>query len=359
MLRFQYQQTTEPVLARSDPAQTESEWHFPWSEPVRQKIAPALAIALAASGAFAPIPQALDPSNDEASWHYAWSEPIVKTKLGLAAADQQALIQAPNNPLVSFAYFNNLSDPVRVSLRLLPGDNQYEFSQPFPFINISWFDWLSEPVRIKPGLRPELQQAFAYGDQKPVVTFSYFDWLSEPVRQKPGVPAAEQQFLAYGSYKPLVSFAYYNWLTEPVRLKPGLPAPEQQFFATDPSVIPLQELIEWFANLSEPVRLKIGLGSWLQQFYTGPSQLRPTATTFAALSAIETKDTLVESVRFWNTVVSGEIGVIEESFTGGEIGVVEQVATAGTSGAIEQASTVVGGSAVAVITSAHVSIQIL
>src|SRR5215467_10436062 len=94
MARFQYISLVEPV-STSKGTVTEDRWHQPWSEPVRWRIAPQLAVALIASGlayvAAAPFAETVT----EDRWHQPWSEPIVKAKPRLLEAHQQILAWQP------------------------------------------------------------------------------------------------------------------------------------------------------------------------------------------------------------------------------------------------------------------------
>src|SRR5262249_51802762 len=105
---------SEPVL--------EAKWHQPWSEPVRSRIAPRLAVALIASGLVYVEAAPFAESVTESRWHQPWSE------------------------------------PVRVKPRLPEGEQQFLSAQPCPIVSIGWHNWLSEPIRPKPGLRAGLQQ---------------------------------------------------------------------------------------------------------------------------------------------------------------------------------------------------------
>lgn len=128
---FQYQIKTEiPFFQGSIPG-FESTWHQQWSEPVRVRINPRLAIALIASGLFAPVlnPNSQITQNFESRWHYAWSEPV-------------RLKRGTHPGLQSFSAF--IDSPVfqldaRI-VRYLP---------------------LSEPVWPKKGLKQQLQQTLA------------------------------------------------------------------------------------------------------------------------------------------------------------------------------------------------------
>lgn len=222
-----------------------------------------------------------------------------------------------------------------------------------------WMRALSEPVRALPGLKVAAQPFFAFNPQ-PVVSFSWFEPLTEPVRTRPRSPAALAPFHFWQpAPSPFVATGWFAPLSEPVRSRPGLKPPQQQFFTIDTSVIPLSKLMEWFSAFSEPVRFKIGLGPQQQQFLAAPTQLRPNPATTGILSALETKDAFLAGTAVWDRVISGEIGVIELSFTGSEIGVIERAVSAGTSGVVEMAASPAAGTAVPTVTSAHVSIRII
>lgn len=222
-----------------------------------------------------------------------------------------------------------------------------------------WFMPLSEPVRQLPGVKTAAQPFFAFNPQ-PFVPFAWFEALSEPARQLPRSPATLAPFQSWQpAPSPFVATGWFMPLSEPVRKRPGLLAGEQQFFAADTTVIPTSKLIEWFMPLSEPVRFLPGLSARLQQFFAMPPQLRPNPATSGVLSALETKDVFLSGAAFFNRPTSGEVGIIEQSFTGAEIGVIEQALSAGTSGVIEQGVVPTPGSAAPVITVAHVSIRIV
>lgn len=190
-----------------------------------------------------------------------------------------------------------------------------------------WLVALSEPARSMPHLLAGQLQFAALPGPFPFVPFSWFQEFSKPpILTRPGLLPSEQQFFTFNSL-PLVSFSWFEALSEPVRCLPGLPAAAVQFFATDTSAIPISKLIEWFAALSEPVRFLAGLAPRLQQFFAAPNQLRPTPTTTGILAAIETKDVFLAGIMEWNRVTSGEIGVIQNDFSGAQISVTGPVIT--------------------------------
>lgn len=96
-LALHYQAFTEPLPI---PA-TEANWHEPWSEPVRQRIIPALAIALAASGMASLVPFFGGEAVTESRWHEPWSEPV-RVRLALGAPLQQALVETAPQPVTMF-----------------------------------------------------------------------------------------------------------------------------------------------------------------------------------------------------------------------------------------------------------------
>ncbi len=311
---FQYQTKTEPVLATAEVIALN--WFAPLSEPVRKKP-------------------------------------------GVPVGQQQYLALGPL-PQVSFSWFAGLAEPVRKKPGLAASLQQYLALNSLPQVSFSWFNNLSIPQKLQRiGFSSVYQQTLAFNPQ-PVVSFGWFGNLSEPVRVRPSLKTGLQAFSFYVANPTTVTpFAWFANLSEPVRVKPGLKAPLQQFFTTDPTVIPVGRIMPWYAPFSEPVRIKLGLLASSQQFYTGPVQLRPNASITVALNALETKDTFLGAIQFWNTVVSGEVGVIEMSFTGAEIGAVTTRPSAGTSGTVVTVEAGTGGSAVPVITRAGISIRIL
>ena len=83
---IQYQNKTQPVFSGAETV-TESRWHQPWSEPVRYKVAPKLAIALMASGLFF-SPQQTGESISLDKWFAPFRDPV-RIKRGLNVALQQ------------------------------------------------------------------------------------------------------------------------------------------------------------------------------------------------------------------------------------------------------------------------------
>jgi hypothetical protein len=210
----------EPVL--------EAKFHQGWSEPVRQRIAPALAIALIASGAtvppIAPFPEAVT----ESRWHQPWSEPV-RVKPALALAAQQFVAPDPL-PRVSFSWWAWLSEPVR-SRPALPVVEQHvvEF-EPAPFVSFGWYAPLSEPVRTR-ALAPAAQQALA--SPTPFFGAVPSGWDGPP----PALVRLQYQAQARPPW-PDISIAWWQPLAEPVRVRPALPAASQQVLAFDPQPFP-------------------------------------------------------------------------------------------------------------------------
>jgi hypothetical protein len=161
-LSIQYQALAQPPAQSAQPGQSNAApWLYAWSEPVRQKIKPALAIALAASGYFGPafVRENPTPAN-AAPWLYAWSEPV-RVKPAVRTGLQQALA------------FN-----------------------PQPVVPTDWRQWLSEPVREKKGLKAYLQRDFTIDANfvpKSNTLLEGYNWWSEPVRQRPGLKTYLQQ----------------------------------------------------------------------------------------------------------------------------------------------------------------------
>jgi hypothetical protein len=296
----------------------ESKWHQPWSEPVRFRILPALAIALAAaSGNFfnpLPLPNS-NPANiastwfipwqdpvrvkprlhaalnedewlseappftetvTESRWHQPWSEPVrFKPDLG---ASRQLAYAAPNDVDITLlgplAWYANWRDPVKVPLRLAPALNQFEPDNPFGMTQpetVSYDKWnypWSEPVRLRPAplliadQRADWLVEFTFAE-----TVSYDRWnypWSEPVRFRPSPLLAADQRADWLGSPPLVEAVleskWHQPWSEPKRFKLDLGASRQAFyFANTDSGEDLLEPTSWFNWFSEPVRLKPGL----------------------------------------------------------------------------------------------------
>ncbi len=178
---------------------TLDKWVYPWTEPVRRK--PGLRAALQQSL----IATTLNPGTQiiqgfESRWHQPWTEPVRLKRF--PTAEQQVTPVVFRPPLVSFAYYNWLTEPVRLKRGL--GAHFQQFlaldTAAIPVSRLApWYAPWREPVRLRPGLRPNLQQAYT----APVLVTEVVTsdkWLypwSEPVRQKPGLKTALQQALAF------------------------------------------------------------------------------------------------------------------------------------------------------------------
>lgn len=111
----------------------ESDWHLPWSEPVRFRVDPRRQIALIVSGLFAPVlnPDTQITQDFESKWHFPWSEP----------KRFRASLGAYRSPFAS-TFFDNTPNPSN----LIQG----------------WFQEFRGPVWPKKGLGSRYQQVLAY-----------------------------------------------------------------------------------------------------------------------------------------------------------------------------------------------------
>jgi hypothetical protein len=230
-------------------------------------------------------------------------------------------------------YMQRLSEPVRFKLGVKASSQQFLALHANPVVSFSWFETLSEPTRRKPRSPAALSPPFFYQPApSPFVATGWYSPLSEPVRQKKGIHSNKQQFLTYQANPTTVTpFAWFASLSDPVRQKRGLAPRLQQFFATDPTVIPTATSLNgWFSWLSEPVRFKLALRVPLQQSYTGAPRLLPNPEIFGTLSALETKDTFLAGAMVWNRATDAEIGVINTTPQPAEISLYQTAPTAGT-----------------------------
>ena len=267
MDRILYQGETQPVPASSLDSFQESRWHQPWSEPVRHKIAPALAIALIASGVSAPFINV--PFLRQEAFAAGWSQPPAQIR--------QVQYQATTRPVSVVAedifadkWFKPFSEPVRIKLGLLASlqqvspENPFGLTQPESVTEDRWHQPWSEPVRFKPRLIEGGQQDFAF-HSAPQVSFSWFNNLSEPVRILPALPTYQQHYFEFQP-TPIINIGWFGPLSDPsVLSSPRLFEASQRAFTTDLNPI---VSFSWFNNLSDPVRTPPRLQEGLQQDFT-------------------------------------------------------------------------------------------
>jgi hypothetical protein len=281
---FQYQAHTEPVSTQPETV-TESRWHQPWSEPVRQKIAPALAVALIASGAvFPPFPlptpapaiigiQLAEPMLRKpvirvhlfpteavgtetillSEWFAPLSEPVrIKPQLRANLHPFQPYAETQQFPetVTESRWHQPWSDPVR-RIGIPTGEQQAIAFVPLPIVPVGFYQPWSEPVRQKPAILAANQQVLAFAPN-PIVSFGWFSNLSEPTKPKSAVATASQQSAIISS-QPVVSFGWFEALVDPPRIK--RPPVSDSFFAAP--VFTTAEVItvdKWFEQLSDPTR---------------------------------------------------------------------------------------------------------
>ena len=139
MSRILYPILQAPVLTTGQFPEgvSEDKWHQPWSEPVRFKILPALAIALAAASGnyFNPLPLPnSDPSNIASTWFAPFTDPV-RVLPRLPASENPFRSFAPAAPFAETVMESKWhipwSDPVRVPLRLSAALNQFQPDNPF------------------------------------------------------------------------------------------------------------------------------------------------------------------------------------------------------------------------------------
>ncbi len=209
------------------------------------------------------------------SYYNPLSEPK-RERLGLRAALQQTTQTIDNDPVVTFSYFNNLSDPVRrigFKTHLQPDYINPAYA-PQPLLDyFGFYAWWSEPQRQKIGLKTHLQSTTTFDpDIEFPISYGYYNPFSEPVRQKIGIRAALQQPIPPTDTDPVVTFSYFNNLSDPVR-RVGFKTHLQPDYI-NPAYAP-QPLVDYFgfyAWLSEPQRQKPGLKTALQSTITSDPQ---------------------------------------------------------------------------------------
>lgn len=209
-------------------------WNEPtsWADPVRKK--PGIGAWLQQSFTFDPfpIPAGYVPAT-EASWHYPWSTPV---RVKIDPRHAVALASSGNvlNPLpvVTFDWNepSSWSDPVRLRPPLLTAQQQFTAKDPRPVELITedkWhFPW-STPVRSLPS-RFAGQQQFLATTLRTIETITEDKWhhpWTEPVRGKPGLGSWLQQSFTFdpypipSAYVPATEASWHYPWAEPVRFR--------------------------------------------------------------------------------------------------------------------------------------------
>lgn len=229
---------------------TDIGWHSPWTEPVRQKIVPALAVALVASGLFSP-PIDL-PDQVTTVFSVTTSQRFETTFIydEFLATDVHQLVVLPDK------WFKPLETPVRVPPAVRTGCNPYLFFHPTPIVKIDWFAPLDVPNKLSKPALITAAHPYEFRQPFPIVKIDWFGALAEPVRLKPGLPVTQQQSLIFDPAVFVKAMDWFEWFAEPVRLKPGLSATEQQAFI--PGFVPIIPTVtSWHKPFNEPVRFRV------------------------------------------------------------------------------------------------------
>src|SRR5882724_327241 len=94
-------------------------------------------------------------------------------------------------------YMQRLSEPVRFLPAVRASAQQALAFNPNPVVSFSWFEPLSEPVRQRPRSPAALYPSFFFQPEpSPFVATGWFVPLSKPVRTQPALARALQQFFA-------------------------------------------------------------------------------------------------------------------------------------------------------------------
>jgi hypothetical protein len=139
-------------------------------------------------------------------------------------------------------YMQALAEPVRFRRGLGAPAQAFVAFNPLPVVSFAWFEALAEPVR-KPPRSPAAMAPVHFWQPapSPFVATGWFAPLSEPVRKRPALPAGHKQFFAGDTTVIPLQTGLLPWfapLSEPVRTRPGLAARLQQFLAAPSQLRP-------------------------------------------------------------------------------------------------------------------------
>lgn len=175
--------------------------------------------------------------------------------MGFGALGQLALAEvdegAASISIYGIAY--DLSQPVQVRARLIPGAQPAFLFQPTPIISIGWYAPMAEPKRFVKAL-PVADQPFYQAEPEPeeLDVEAWFARLSEPKRFPARLLAGTQPFYLFQP-TPIIQINWLTFLAEPKRFPRGLPFFEQHYYEAEPEPEEL-DLETWWKPFSEPQR---------------------------------------------------------------------------------------------------------
>lgn len=289
-----YPSVQQPVLLGAEQV-TYSRFGFAWSEPVRQKIKPALAVALAASSGviWDVLTPAPPPDQDPARNLLPYSEPV-RVKPRLITGAQQFLAFAPAAPFPETPLYSKFgypwSEPVRVKRRLGAGLQPamiFAPAAPFPedpnYAKFN-FPWSEPVVKAKWQVKTKLHAAYnpaaflvqaAPFPEPPLYDKFGFPWSEPIVKSKPllrtGLQAAAfiVQAAPFGETVLYDKYAF-PWSEPIVKTKARLrTAANPAAFLTQAA--PFEEFVSpasWYLNLAEPKRFKPAMLTAIQSNLT-------------------------------------------------------------------------------------------
>lgn len=322
------QDSVADVAFNEDTSTLEPKWHRGWPDKLYAKTG--ILAGQQQFLAFDTFPRVQEIVTLD-KWYQAFREPV-RFKPGLSARYQQTLAWGYFTPesITPDKWFTPFTDPPKPKVSIRLGSQQVSATDTDPIVSFSWFINLSDPVRQKPGLRTALQRADFIppfvedstfeakwnqpwseplrrkrpATEFPALAYNYntqFEVITEdkwhqpwtiPVRVKPGLRPGLNQAVAF-SPNPVVSFGWFGRLETPVRQRPGLRTAIQQWTAFTPAA-PFPENVKvasWLEWMGEPVRTKPGLGAWLQQNLAWLPRLLPPSVIVTMAAVEDNQDT--------------------------------------------------------------------
>lgn len=293
MTRILYPIVQAPVLTTSQTPEgvTESRWHQPFSEPKRFRIAPALCIALAASGCFYTTPPTFAEQVTESRWHQPFSEPQRSRALPTNehAAAFFVRVVAPTETITVDKWFINFTEQQRFR-RNLPAylqkfevDDSKGWTVPESVTESRWHEAFTDPLFLK--FRQFQRQLYGPSflvDTKGLTnaeTVTESRWhqpFSEPNWRSVNDLNRRRAFeVVSGLYPGIIKTieptvdSWFRITNEWPRLRPHLRAALQHSFEFDVRYDPQRSVATFYEALSEPRRfpLRVQAGSNLFQAY--------------------------------------------------------------------------------------------
>jgi hypothetical protein len=214
--------------------------HIGWYEPLNEPVRPKTLAAANQTFQFFVAPSGEVTTADK--WYKQFNDPVRR----VATATRSEQLSIDTDPVVSFGWFGNLSDPSRPKSSVAGQSYQFFVAPSGEIITADkWFAQFRDPVR-RIATPTRYEQIII--DTDPIVSFGWFGNLSDPSRRVATATRHEQP-----SWSLFPDNVTYGWITPWLDLIRRVPPTryEQPSWSLPGEVSTVDK---WFKSFAEPVR---------------------------------------------------------------------------------------------------------